>query len=590
MFSRQTLSETFSNNVKIRWIHTWYAMKSRYFILIFLVVVLLVFAVSRRERGRRAAGRQSGSSRVLLHVGEHEHEHEPERVFVVSGELSGDEQVTGQSSLQAADEIEPGKDLVEMNGNKRGSISGELVLSFYDGNDLAAFIALARARGVKVLDTLEEANAVRIWSSDAGLIEELLNEGPTPSGKSANYYIRLPDDPLQTPLAPSSSYVGFGDKSLAWLGVTGGNATWGRGITVAVLDSGVLDHSALAGLAIERISMLNGGAGIDGAEIMAHGTAVVSLIAGTGVGVTGVAPGVSILSIQVLGEEGVGDTFTLARGIVEAVKRGAKIINVSMGSLGDSFILKNAVDYAEANGVIIVASAGNDAIEGVLYPAKYESVVAVSGVDAMGNHLYFANRGPEVDISAPAINISAAGLGDGIETFSGTSAAAPFVSGALAWILSKNPGLSVGQAVQILLENANDIGEPGKDENTGEGALNIKRIQDRDVPGIYDIAVCMPYVSKDPNGDTVVTLFVENRGTEVLSKVEFYAHLGGQDYYLDYYNISVGSVRSRQILLSRSQIKSPEGLSVECGATIDGVIDSIPINNVIKGTLIKSSL
>ena len=113
--------------------------------------------------------------------------------------------------------------------------------------------------------------------------------------------------------------------------------------------------------------------------------------------------------------------------------------------------------------MIIVAAAGNDAVEGVTYPAKYEGVIGVSSVDATGKHLYFSNRGEEVDLAAPGIGVTAAWTGNSFIDFSGTSASAPFVSGTLAMLLSENPALRPTEAVEIISSYANDAGFPGRD-------------------------------------------------------------------------------------------------------------------------------
>ncbi len=554
-------------------------MRKRFYILVLLSFGLLVFFFLRREDTEESSNR---SEPVTTRLPVREGEFGSGFVFVSEAQDKG-RTVSGSVQDGLADvgeRVAPKRDAE--------AIPGEHVLGFRDADDLATFIELARAKGVKIIDVLGVANAVRVWVDDPRLLDELLKESPSPVGRSSNYYVRIPEDPVQSPLLPVTSYVGFGDRALEWLGVSGGNGAWGNGVTVAVLDAGVLEHPVFENTSVERISVLDADAVVAGGDRSIHGTAVASLIAGNNAGVSGVAPAALILSVQVMDDRGEGDTFTLAKGIVAAVDRGAKVINISLGSRGDSIILKNAVDYAVANGVVIVAAAGNDALEGVSYPAAYEGVLAVSGVDAMGNHLYFSNRGPEVDIAAPGISISVAGEDGGVSDFSGTSFSSSFVSGAIAWLLSESPELTATDAVQILLDNANDAGAPGRDDKLGEGILNVMRVQERDKSGIYDIVACSPYVRKDADGNTEVTLFVENRGTEALSKVAFVASVAGQDYYVDYYNIPVGSFRSYKIVLGRDQVVSDEeGVDIEFSVTIDGVDDTKPLNNLIRGEIIR---
>ena len=105
--------------------------------------------------------------------------------------------------------------------------------------------------------------------------------------------------------------------------------------------------------------------------------------------------------------------------------------------------------------VVIVAAVGNDAVNAVAYPAAYPGVLSVGAVDANGQHLYFSNRGPAVDLVAPGYGVEAAWLDDQTVLFSGTSAATPIVSGALAALLSTDRALPVwskpaGQSVTLL--------------------------------------------------------------------------------------------------------------------------------------------
>ena len=133
-------------------------------------------------------------------------------------------------------------------------------------------------------------------------------------------------------------------EQITWLGVSDERQDWGRGVKVAVLDSGVdRTHSNLAGVAMEEIDLVGSGDSSKG-----HGTAVASIIAGNEGGQLGLAPAVSLLSIRVLNSAGEGDSFTVAEGIVQAVDRGAKVINLSLGGTGESKVLKNAVDYAQS--------------------------------------------------------------------------------------------------------------------------------------------------------------------------------------------------------------------------------------------------
>jgi len=358
-------------------------------------------------------------------------------------------------------------------------IPGEYVLSFYSWRESDAFVRAAREQGIEILDRMALGNAVRVRAGDEALLKRLAAGVSRPSRFDYNYYVRLPPPPSgDDKRAPESGYLGFGPNALPWMGVGFGSPDWGKGVKVAILDTAIQRHPALSETSVSRLE-IDGGMNGDSGPGSAHGTAVASIIIGETEGLHGIAPSAEIVGIPVASGDGTGDTFTLARGIVEAVTVGASVINLSLGSYGDSAVLQDAVDYALRNGAAVVASTGNDAVLGVMYPARYDGVIAVGAVDAEYRHVYFSNRGDEVDLTAPGIAVSAAAPNGSVGLFSGTSAAAPVVSGALAALLSENPGMSPPEAADLLMLSADDRGEPGRDEEYGNGVLNLGRAMDR---------------------------------------------------------------------------------------------------------------
>ncbi|SVD63858.1 uncharacterized protein METZ01_LOCUS416712, partial [marine metagenome] len=262
---------------------------------------------------------------------------------------------------------------------------------------------------------------------------------------------------------------------------------------------------------------------------LGHGTAIASLIAGTVEGEEGLAPAAEILSIRVLDGEGGGDSFTVARGIVEAAERGAKVINLSLGSDTSSHVLENAVKYAQEKGAVVVAAVGNDGTRGVSFPARYEGVVGVTSVDAKGRQSAFANYGEEVDLAAPGIGVYAAWSDDQTVSFSGTSSSTAFVTGALAAEISRNPSMKSDQVADMLYRYANEAEKPGEDLWTGHGILNVGRVENRDVSGIRDAAVVGYYF--DPaelkGGTTPFLVNVQNQGTEWLKGISLEVEYNG---------------------------------------------------------------
>lgn len=437
---------------------------------------------------------------------------------------------------------------------ERDAIPGEHVFSFYSKSDRDAFIALARARGIEILGAIDFGNSVRIRADSEAAIMAVLKEGPEPVSRSRNYFVREPEPVVgKDPRAPKGEYLAFGDRALAWLGVPENNLSWGEGINVAVLDSG-------AG---------------------SHGTAVASLIAGKGDNIQGIAPGANLLGVQVMEEGMPGDTFTLASTIVAVVDGGGKVLNLSLGTYGDSPILAEAVAYAAENGAVIVASAGNDAVEGVVYPAAYDSVVAVGAVDGSGQHVYFSNRGEEVDLTAPGVAVQAATPDGGTTDFSGTSASAPYVSGAIASLLSQDPAMTTGDAVDILVANADDRGAPGPDDEYGDGVLNMERVENRDVPGIYDAAIGDAYLDPNATKPTLV-LYIQNRGTEEIADVDMNVNVDGVAWTVSFYGVGVGQTVSREFELNEANLQTYGNVSISCNVEVNGATDSRPENNSLQ--------
>ncbi len=458
------------------------------------------------------------------------------------------------------------------------AIPNEYVFSFYDSRDRDAFEALARSLGVTILDSMTVGNALRISVTDKNLLRELLTKGPTPIDWMPNTYVRIPEGENNIPLAAKTGYTAFGANALEWLGITD-NATWGSGVTVGVLDSGIASVASLDGVSISHLDLVGAAGG------NTHGTAVASLIAGAGGTVRGVAPGVDLLSVRIITDDGGGDAFTLARGIIEAVDRGANVLCAAVASRSGNTILQAAIQYAVDRGVLFVAAAGNDALQGVSYPARYNGVVAVSAVDAKGEHLYFSNRGNELVVAAPGAGVAASqAAGDAI-LFTGTSAAAPFVAGAIAALLSNDPDLDLDEIIELLKRHSNDAGAPGDDDNYGSGILDAGRLMEYDTAGIYDMAVMAPYISHDESTATVrIYVAAQNRGTEPIGEVELRVSWGGIPETFTFHNVSVGQTVSRSFSFASDTI-AEDGIDLQVIAIPVGISDTRPGNNALNSRI-----
>lgn len=215
-----------------------------------------------------------------------------------------------------------------------------------------------------------------------------------------------------------------------------------------------------------------------------HGTHVCGTIAQatntvTPLGCAGIAYKATILPIKVLNKYGSGTNASVANGIYWAADKGAKIINMSLGSrYGDSTIY-NAVLYAYNRGCLIVCASGNDN-SAVSYPAAYSTqCIAVGATNFNGQKCSFSNYGSSLDIVAPGQNIVQQTLtsNQSMTSFSylswaGTSMASPHVAGVAALVWSKNTALTRDQVQKALLSTARDLGTTGFDNYFGNGLLD----------------------------------------------------------------------------------------------------------------------
>jgi type VII secretion-associated serine protease mycosin len=265
----------------------------------------------------------------------------------------------------------------------------------------------------------------------------------------------------------------------------------GAGVVVGVLDSGVdAKHPDLAGQVLPGLDLVTPAQ--DGrTDPVGHGTTVAGLIAGSARddrGAVGLAPNAKILPIRVLNADNrYEDALVVAQGVRWAVDHGARVLNLSLGGIGTSAALAEALDYAFAKDVVVIACTGNvtpTAPTDVWYPAREPGVIAVSGLDRAHGTLWASSiTGPATVISAPATSLVGARPG-GHWRVQGTSFAAPLVSATAALIRSRWPTMSAANVVNRLISTARDVGPTGRDESYGFGALDPVAALTRDLPTV----------------------------------------------------------------------------------------------------------
>ena len=255
----------------------------------------------------------------------------------------------------------------------------------------------------------------------------------------------------------------------------------GKDVVVAVIDSGVrATHEDLTGQVLPGKDFSSGGNGWTDTDPDGHGTAMASLIAGHGHGPSdadgtqGLAPGAEILPLTV-GSASTSD-FN-ANEVIEAIRyatdHGAKVINLSLGSPIGSDAEEQAIAYAEAHDVVVVAGAGNSGVSVPNYPAAYPGVVSVTAVDTSGKLWANSNYGDQITLAAPGVHIVAAGAGSDSEhrLSDGTSDATAYVSAAAALVRSAFPKLTAGQVINRLIKTAANPDGAGHDPRYGYGIL-----------------------------------------------------------------------------------------------------------------------
>lgn len=284
------------------------------------------------------------------------------------------------------------------------------------------------------------------------------------------------NDPL---LSYTWPYLDLTRQPRAWERSTSAQTTPGQGVVVAVLDSGVAaTHEDLAA------NMLPGKDLVDGlptaTDPNGHGTMVAgtaAAVGNNGKGTVGVAYGAKILPVRVLDAVGNSTDSRVAAGIAYAVESGADVINLSLGGTAPSTALRDAVQSAVNAGVVVVAAAGNDGNQVPQYPAAYapaiKGLLSVSATDYVGALAGWSTWGDTVSIAAPGHDIVGPRTGGGYSIGSGTSFAAPAVSGAAALVLAVEPTLSPGAVEDRLVSTARDAGPRGYDPYYGAGVLDV---------------------------------------------------------------------------------------------------------------------
>jgi subtilisin family serine protease len=322
-------------------------------------------------------------------------------------------------------------------------------------------------------------------------------------------------------LGPSVAKTDYIRDDEYWLDQYGIRKAWattqGKGITIAVIDTGV-DGSVpdLAGAVTNGIDYSgqgakNGQKPVGASDESSHGTMVASLAAGRGTpgnaGVIGAAPQASILSISIgFGSAATNSDTQIAEAVTWAVDHGANIINMSLtrNTLAWPESWDTAFLYAMKHNVVIVAAAGNrgSGTTEVGAPATMPGVLTVAGVDRNQHASVDASaQGITIGVSAPSEQLLGAIPGGGYVQWEGTSGSTPIVSGVVALVMASHPGMDAANVINRVVATASPAGAAGIDPIYGYGLLNANAA----------VTATVPTVKSNPMGDLAAWIHLNRR-------------------------------------------------------------------------------
>ncbi|HKY08080.1 MAG TPA: Ig-like domain-containing protein [Candidatus Binatia bacterium] len=401
-------------------------------------------------------------------------------------------------------------------------VAGELLIGLKDGVSDDEVENDYKGHGGKKLNKHSQIKAHHIKVPEQALeaIEAKLRKNPKIAYVEKNYIATAeaaPNDPGYSSQWHLSQIAAPG----AW-DLNAGSSS----VVIAVLDSGVdTKHPDLiANLLPGRNFIYNTTNVYDNGSNGGHGTAASGAAAAAGNNATGVS-GVSwrskIMPLVVV-QNNYASYSHIAAAIMYAADNGAKVISMSLAGTSNSTTLQNAVNYAWNKGLVLVASAGNNANSTPTFPGSYSNVIAVTATDQSDKPASFTSFGNWVSVAAPGKSIYTTNLGGGYGYWQGTSFSTPLVAGLAGLVFSANPNLTNAQVVNLIESNADDLGTAGFDQYYGHGRINAYRTLQATYASVTPPTVS---ITSPANGATVsgtVNVTASASSSMGISKVEFY--------------------------------------------------------------------
>lgn len=246
----------------------------------------------------------------------------------------------------------------------------------------------------------------------------------------------------------------------------------GKGVRVAIIDTGINGaHSDLKGAVRGGVNFINSNA--PPLDDNGHGTHVAGIIAArdNDFGVVGVAPEAELYALKAFDSTGSGAISGIISAVEWCVKNDMQVVNMSFGG-NHNRALGRALDAAQQAGLVLVAAAGNNGrANSVDFPASHPGVIAVSALNPDDTLASFSSRGPEVDLAAPGARIRSTYSDQGYRELSGTSMAAPHVTGVAVLLLARRPRLTGDEVLDQLKKTATQLPDLVPEEQ-GAGLVN----------------------------------------------------------------------------------------------------------------------
>ena len=365
--------------------------------------------------------------------------------------------------------------------NERNYVSDEVVIELSATTADQTAEELARLHRLTTVESFEfRAAGTKLYRwriTDRRAVPDVVRElerSPGVISASANYIARLQQDGTETVGVAQPNRTPLDQYAVAKLQLPQAHAiARGENVLVAIVDGGVdTTHPELAGVVVETFDAIG-----SGDAVHPHGTAVAGAIAAQ-VRLKGSAPAAQILAARAFGAESTGlegTAFSINKAIDWAISRNAKVINLSFVMPHDR-IVELSLRRAREQGIILVAAAGNDGPKSPpRYPASDANVIAVTATDQADKLFAAAVRGKHIAVAAPGVDLLLPGLQGTYQQVSGTSFSAAEVSGTVALLLERRPGLDLEMVRYTLMSTARPLGRHRIDIEFGAGLVDAHK-------------------------------------------------------------------------------------------------------------------